>query len=505
MNIIMTRVSTDEQNKGNSPTDQLNACRAYAEQHGIAPIDLVAHDDYSGFAFDRPELDKVRALLRAHPGSTLIVRYGDRLGRGPAVIEAVCNDFAKSGVKLHLADRGLVDYTSPEGRMLLLFEAVGNGYVAEKNKQAMRNGKRAQIAAGIPVSAGKPPYGYVWDGRKRDTRLVIFEPHAVVVQNIYRWYHVEGLSPRQIAARLNGAGTPPPRTAQGYATGRRKDAGVWTADIVRNVLRNEVYAGTLPVYGARLDCPALIDRALWEQIQVNFTAGRSRFAIDRKKYDFLMARRLDCLCGHNIVGTTNGHTTYYLCNSARCHAGRCGLPYVRAQDVDRAVWSWIEEKYRDPATIEQAFYAQNAEAQQQNADVDRRILDVDDTIASLKRRLAGVMRELVDADDYSRAALKTIQTELVAGIREAEQRRAVYVRQRVPLVPDDHIHTVAQFGARLGKGLENAVTCAERREVVDALDLTGTLLVKNNTIVLRLHWPTPTEGEEVRVTVRQRS
>jgi hypothetical protein len=87
---------------------------------------------------------------------------------------------------------------------------------------------------------------------------------------------------------------------------------------------------------------------------------------------------------------------------------------------------------------------------------------VDDTIASLKRRLQNLMRELVDADEYSKAALKAMQTEIVAAIREAEQRRAVYKKQRVPIVPDERIRTVAQFGARLGKGLENAKTFADR-------------------------------------------
>jgi site-specific DNA recombinase len=518
--IILTRVSTDEQNKGNSPTDQLKVCRAYAEANGIdVPDAMIFHEDFSGYALERPELDKIRALLRAERGGTLIVRYGDRLARSVAVVDQLANEFARYDVDLHFVNRGRVDYTSPEGRFILHMEAAGNSYWGAKAKEAMANGKRAQIADGIPVAHGKPAYGYRWEGRKRETMLVIFEDEARIVRLIFCWYTVEGLSPTQIADRLNAEGAPIPARSLGIALGKRSDSGRWTLGNVRNVIRNETYTGTLYTYRHRytddtrvyvhdraqwaaLTVPAIIDRATWDRAQALIADGRRRFAIDTKKHNYLMARRLDCICGHTIVGATNGtkwDTTYYHCNSRKSVHGRCDLPYFRAQEVDRTVWKWIEALYHQPETIAEAFMRQNEEAHQQNADVDQRIADADETIDSLKRRLANLMRELVDADEYSKAALKNIQTELVNAIRETEQRRAAYEKQRVPTVPDERIRTVTQFGARLGKGLENAKTFADRLEVVEALDLTGTLLVKNGNLVVRLHWPTPTEGTELHV------
>src|SRR6266542_2729574 len=177
--IIMTRVSTDEQNKGNSPTDQLKACREYAAANGIdVPDDLAFHEDYSGYALERPELDKVRAIFKEHRGGTLIVRSGDRLARGVSVAEQLAKEFVRYGVELHFVSRGKVDITSPEGQCIFMMEAVGNSYWGAKAKEAMSNGKHAQIADGIPVAHGKPVYGYRWEGRKRETMLVIFEDEA---------------------------------------------------------------------------------------------------------------------------------------------------------------------------------------------------------------------------------------------------------------------------------------------------------------------------------------
>jgi hypothetical protein len=49
----------------------------------------------------------------------------------------------------------------------------------------MNNGKKAQIGAGIPVKQGKAPYGYGYEGHKRETRLVIFADEARIVVLIF--------------------------------------------------------------------------------------------------------------------------------------------------------------------------------------------------------------------------------------------------------------------------------------------------------------------------------
>jgi hypothetical protein len=280
--------------------------------------------------------------------------------RASAVAEHLANEFARYNVELHFTNRGKSDYTSPDGRYMLYIETAGNSYWGAKAKEAMNNGKRAQIADGIPVSHGKPVYGDRWQGRKRETTLVIFDAEARVFRRIFHWYTVEGLSPRQIADRLNAEGVPTPAQSLGITTGKRADSGRWTPGNVRKVIRQETYTGVLHtnrhryVDGARvyvadrnqwaaLTVPELIDRATWDQAQRMIAEGRRTFAVNNKKHEYLMARRLDCTFGRSIAGVSNGPKwgyCYYQCNSIRGVHGRCGLPHFHAADVDRTVWEW---------------------------------------------------------------------------------------------------------------------------------------------------------------------
>jgi acyl-CoA thioesterase FadM len=157
-------------------------------------------------------------------------------------------------------------------------------------------------------------------------------------------------------------GRPDASPVDGHSSGNRKDAGYWTGNIVRGILNNETYTGVQHVYKHRkidgrnvyiadrsqwvaLSCPAIIEvREVWERAQAIVAYGRRHFAPDRKKYDYLMARRLDCGCGKSVIGVSNGPRwgyRYYICNSAHCMDDRCGLPHVRAADLDRTVWEWV--------------------------------------------------------------------------------------------------------------------------------------------------------------------
>src|SRR5690349_15249424 len=123
--ILMSRVSSDEQNKGNSPDDQIRVGREYAERNSITII-AEFREDYSGYELERPELDKIREMFRNREADALIVRSGDRLARSVVVAGMLANEFARYGIELHFVNRGKIDYTTPEGQFIFFMEAVGN-------------------------------------------------------------------------------------------------------------------------------------------------------------------------------------------------------------------------------------------------------------------------------------------------------------------------------------------------------------------------------------------
>jgi DNA invertase Pin-like site-specific DNA recombinase len=60
--ILYARVSSDEQNKGTSPDDQIRREAEYARIQGFTVV-AELRDDYTGYEFERPGFDKVREMI----------------------------------------------------------------------------------------------------------------------------------------------------------------------------------------------------------------------------------------------------------------------------------------------------------------------------------------------------------------------------------------------------------------------------------------------------------
>ena len=174
--IIYARVSSDEQAKNNSLPTQLEAMRQYAERQGFTIVDEL-QEDYSGTKLDRPELAKVRAMVKERQIDTVIAYQSDRLTRSPADGIILREEFARAGIELHYATRGKVDI-SPEAEMFSGFEdLMARGWLL-RMKEAMTRGRWGK-AKGDPTSGkqqlipgtGPTPYGYLKVGGPKQTTL----------------------------------------------------------------------------------------------------------------------------------------------------------------------------------------------------------------------------------------------------------------------------------------------------------------------------------------------
>lgn len=419
--IIMTRVSTEDQNKGNSPEDQLKVCRAYAEANGIEIV-AVFQEEFSGYEISRPELDKAYKLMQQRPGLALIVRYGDRLARGAWAATTIARELAKYRVELHFAGRGgLVDYTSPEGEMFFVMEAMGNGYWGRKAKEAMVNGRKAQLRSGVPLGMGSPPYGYRKEGRKKETHYVIVEEYAAIVREIFDMLVNQGMLLSQIAANLNARAIITPMKAIGMKPPVRrnpkgpefKPSEFWTVAMLYNIIRKEVYTGVLVANKVTRDfkarktgltvkipesewiriespdkIPPIIDRATWERAQELINTTRERHAFN-KKFDYLMARRLTCTCGYSMTSRSiprrkEGHDFYYVCNTKhKPHAPKCDTPYYRVPLVDAATTKFIQELYSDPERILRRYREAQEQTRRNNAALHDQLAEIERNIKHL--------------------------------------------------------------------------------------------------------------------------
>lgn len=144
------RVSTTGQARyGNSLADQLERLIAA----GVSPDDVYV-DTYTGTTMDRPELDKLLAVLQ--PGDEVIVCKLDRLARTAADGSKLVRDLVDAGVTVNILNMGKADNT-PMGRLMvtillafaeyerdMIVERTQAGKDVAKKKAGYREGRPAK-------------------------------------------------------------------------------------------------------------------------------------------------------------------------------------------------------------------------------------------------------------------------------------------------------------------------------------------------------------------------
>ena len=141
------RVST----KGQNTDRQLEAAKAYPN------VDEIFVDKQSGKNFDRPEYERMKALVVK--GDEVVVKELDRLGRNKEGVKTELEWFKEKGVLVRILDIPTTLMVFPEGQSWVL-EMVNNvlievmGSIAEQEREKILKRQKEGIAA-MPVVDGK--------------------------------------------------------------------------------------------------------------------------------------------------------------------------------------------------------------------------------------------------------------------------------------------------------------------------------------------------------------
>lgn len=117
--ILYTRVSTDEQNNGYSPSDQKERLVKYCDQQGIEIV-AIYHDDESAKTFERPEWQNIRNHIRKSKGEIdllLFIKW-DRFSRNIAEAYIAINELRKYGIEPQAIEQPL-NFEIPESKIML--------------------------------------------------------------------------------------------------------------------------------------------------------------------------------------------------------------------------------------------------------------------------------------------------------------------------------------------------------------------------------------------------
>lgn len=374
--LIYARVSTEEQAKKDfSIPRQFTQCRQYAARHGFV-VALELSDDETGAILERPNIERIRDLIKTRAIKRVIVWRQDRIARDELGYFTLRAEFKRFGVELHAVNRG-----GPVGGLYASLEAVLDADERTRITERTSTGRREKAKRGKIVGNGPPPFGYTRTGAGENIAWQIDPESAHTVRLIFHLYTAEQLSADRIAVRLTELGRPTPSDRRPEVR-RKRGPGQWTRETVRWTLRNPAYTGVWFAYrteqpkGDRpkkrppkqirnpsewipIAIPQIVEPEVFEQAQARLAQAQA-LGFRNTKAEYLVGRRIRCSCGRSATGrasSLSGYNKtrhfYYTCRSRHQSAADrgtgepCDMPIFRAADVDAAVWKWVREEVLD--------------------------------------------------------------------------------------------------------------------------------------------------------------
>jgi site-specific DNA recombinase len=232
---IYARVSTEEQTRGYSITDQVAACRRISQARGWTVADEYLDEGESGGSFaKRTAWRRLMAAAEARRFDVLICDRIDRFSRA-TVLDALTtlDALRKHGVTFVTASEPF-DLSHPAGEMMLLMLlALARQYLVNLSRVVTR-GRRSRAQAG-KSNANRPPFGY----RRVNGVDVVHKPERKVVRELFERAAQPTWSVVRLAEWLNTSGH---RMTGGQRFSRAS---------VSEMLRNRFYAGYVMYRGVR--------------------------------------------------------------------------------------------------------------------------------------------------------------------------------------------------------------------------------------------------------------
>lgn len=514
--IIYSRVSSDEQAEENtSLSDQEDKAVAYAAANDIyVPPNFIFREDYTGKVLDRPELNKVRKILKEGRANCLIAHRPNRMDRSEYGVNymTLLVELKNLGVELHYSKFGRkINLNDPTEALLQLIEGWKSGEDHRETVEKLRDGRYKKVELGSAMAHRRTPYGYEQVKEpvgKKGHRWVLkpFEPESRVVYLIFHWY-VFGdetglpLTPRFIAERLEKDKVP--SRGDGDANLHKKAGQFqWSRSTIVSILGNETYAGKWHYRKSKknhkvtadsipVEVEPIIDPTLWKLAQERRAQAAKHS--NRRRYDYLLSGRVACgCCGYAMEGQFNRYkrvgggesiTLYYSCPSRQKHYRRdCSLPYFRADKSEGVLWDYLTDLFTsdDSEKLRNGLLGyQKAQAEKVDPFMhDLRLVEAQ--IADLESELDELMEDYRLARGERHKARIALDIEMREKQLDASQarRREIKAELEDKTVTDEQFIAFEQFARKMRVNwAEISQDFDSRRMVLQKLNIRMTLFV----------------------------
>lgn len=271
-------------------------------------------DERPGFA--KLKEDYMLAPKGQKPFDTVAVFKIDRFARKLRILMDVLDFFEDNGIEFISATES-IDTSTPFGRAMLGIMGVIAELERENILDRTRRGREQANQLGVYMGANAR-YGYAKD---KEGRLVVFEEEAPTVRKIFDWFAVGGLTPQKIADTLTEQQILSP-DASAVHYGKRKGGTrktnpltFWRMEMVRSILCDEVYIGTL--YHSKSKKGKPLPKSEWKE-----SPHRHEPIIPRPLFEFVQKKLADISNRKTVTRITDRGHVYLLSGLLKCDTCR---------------------------------------------------------------------------------------------------------------------------------------------------------------------------------------
>ena len=237
--VLYIRVSTEMQVEGYSLDAQKTTLNKYAEREGLKVINIYEDAGKSGKSIEgSPAFQKMMNDVSNGLDINYILVYKlSRFGRNAADILNSLELLQSYDINLISVNEGL-DSSQAMGKVFISLLSSMSELERENILEQTMNGRKEKARQG-GWNGGFAPYGY----KLEEGKLLIADDEAEAIRLIFKLYTEDDYGFDRIAKELN---------LRGIKKKLRQNNTIelWTANIVRNIINNPVYAGKI-AYGRR--------------------------------------------------------------------------------------------------------------------------------------------------------------------------------------------------------------------------------------------------------------
>ena len=248
------RLSRDEDKENySSIEEQKKIIKDYAISRNwfISDDDFYIDDNVSGYTFNRPEFSKMLEKVQKGDIDVVIAKDLSRIGRNNGLVLVLIDEFKNMQKNLILVSEmgGSYDVLNDRDDTIGITTWFNERYVKDCSRKT-RDHMYSKQKDGRLIMGNY--YGYEKIFKNNVPMLYVIEELRPVIKLIFKLYVEEGMGFQKISEALNEKYNYP--TPSEYYRMKHLERGriykhkvqkSWTKDMVSNILKNEIYTGTL--------------------------------------------------------------------------------------------------------------------------------------------------------------------------------------------------------------------------------------------------------------------